>query len=398
MNYLSDKGYVAIGVQTDENTAVKPNVFLPFIEEDLSTDLNNERVKQIVGIEWKSNLILQGQRKHGGKIKILCDPDNIGHLLNMAMKIGSSTGSGSVGYTHPFTVDTPNYYTIEVLKGNAVHRYVGCRIDKLVFSFENGNLIAEAEIVAKYKFNYGTLKTALTGAGMVAVVFDEQYDPEPCFGLVATDVIQVWEAGVATDVTVATIVAGNKSITMSATAITATAGALITLKGQTPSYATIKRPFKLGQCLVGFGADDTAALANVASYVLATALDDFKLTIERGTVQRNASGKNDPLVITGIGDAELTTKKLFENAADLQQYNDIAKKACVIKFTGDNIATTYYSSLTITLYNIKAKKADNKIKSGEYVYDETDYFVEYDNGDAKAIEISLINSTAGASY
>jgi len=104
------------------------------------------------------------------------------------------------------------------------------------------------------------------------------------------------------------------------------------------------------------------------------------------------------LVITGIGDAELTTKKLFENAADLQQYNDIAKKACVIKFTGDNIATTYYSSLTITLYNIKAKKADNKIKSGEYVYDETDYFVEYDNGDAKAIEISLINSTAGASY
>jgi hypothetical protein len=394
MNYKADSGYLAIGKQTDANTAVIPSVFVPMLEEDLSSDPNNERVKQIVGINWASNLVLQGNRKHGGKIKIMADPDTLGHFLNMVMKKGTTTGDASNGYSHPFTIDTAAYYTIEILKGNAVHRYVGCQINTLNFGFENGHLTVEAEIVAKSKFNYGTLKTALTGTGMLEVEFAENYDPEPCYGLVATDVIQVWNNGVATDVTVASVASDKKSITCASTSVTASVGALITLKGQTPSYSELKRPFRFGQMLVGLGADTTAADANAASYALATKVDDLKLEINRAIESRYASGDNDPILLEGVPDATLNLKKLFEKADDVQQWNDVVKKACTIIMTGDLIAGSVYSTLTIKLHNIKPKKSENKTKVGEYIYDETEHYVEYDNTDGVAVEISLLNSTA----
>lgn len=399
MNYLSDKSYLAIGLQSAALTAVKPTVFVPLIEEDMKVEPKNERVKQIVGLEWASNKILQGERELGGSITIQADPDSLGHILNMTLQKDTSTGSAPVGYTHPFLFDEAKYYTIEIVKGNAVHRFVGCRISKLELSFQDSYLVAKFDVIARAAFTVGTLKTALTGAGMVAVEFGEEYDPEPCLGLVATDVIQVQEDdGTMVDVTVATVAAGNKSITCGATEVTASVGALISLKPQTPSYAALQRPFRFGQVLVGFGADQTAADANVASYALATPVDDFKLVIDRNLTRRKASGKNDALTLTGNPDGEFTVKKLFDSAEQQQQFLDIAKKAVSILFTGDLIATTYYSSLEIKLHNIKALKHDNKLEKGEYVYDETTFVTEYDDDDALAIEVTLVNKTAGASY
>lgn len=395
MNYLSDKGYLAIKKQTDATTPVIPTVFVPLIEEDMKVDPKNERVKQIVGIDWVSNKVLQGQREVGGSITILADPDNLGYFLDMLLKKGTTTGSGSVGYTQPFTVDTPNYYTIDVLRGNAVHRYVGCQITKAELSFKDGHLQIKADIIGRQSFTYATLKTALTGAGMTSVVFDESFDPEPALGLVAGDVIGVQAAdGSFTNVTIASIPSNKKSITMSSTTVTASAGALIRLNAQTPSYATLKKPFRFGQMLVGFGADQSAAAANVASYALATPVDELKLTIDRNIIRRKASGKNDALTLIGNGDAELTIKKLFEDTASQQQWLDRAKKACVILITGDNIATTYYCSLTINLYNIKPSDHSNKLSKGDYIYDETKFMVEYDDSASKSLDISLVNTLA----
>ena len=396
MNYVSDKMHMAIGLQPDALTAVVPDIFVPLMDEDMKVDPKNERVKQIVGIDWASNKMLQGEREAGGSITIQADPDNLGHFLNMTIKKGTSSGSAGAGYTHPFTVDDANYYTIEIVKGNAVQRFIGCQIGKLEFSFDGGYLVLKAEVIARGAFSTGTLKTALTGAGMVAVVFDELYDPEPCNGLVTGDIIQVQKAdGTFVDVTVATVAANKKSITCAATDATASIGALISLKQQTPSYETLQRPFKFGQCLVGFGANQTAADANVASYALATPVDEFSVVIDRNMNRRRASGKNDALTLVGPSDGEFTVKKLFETAAQQQQWMNISKKACSILFTGDNIATSYYSSLAIKLHNIKPNKHDNKLKKGEFIYDETSFNVEYDDTDGKAIEVTLINKTIG---
>jgi len=397
MNYKSDSGYLAIGVQVDATTPVIPDVFVPLIEEGLTSDPNNERVEQIVGINWKSNLILQGNRTSGGTLKINADPDSLGHFLNMTMAKGSTTGTAD-GYTHPFTIDTAKYYTIDILKGNYIHRFVGCQISKLGFAFENGNLQLTAEVMAKSKFNYGTVKTALAGAGEVAVVFDELFDPEPCKGLVAGDVIQTWVAGVATDIIIATVSADHKSITCAATEVTAGIGSLITLKKQTASYSTLQRPFRLGQALLGVGADETAATANAGSYALATPTDEIALDIDTAIEERFASGDNDPILLAGIPDATLVLKKLFELAEDVQQWNDITKKAITIIMTGDEIANGTYASLTIKLHNVKPSKVDNKLNVGDYVYDETEFMVEYDDTDSIAMEISLVNATAGSNY
>jgi len=401
MSYFKgDSGYLAIGVQTDQDTAVIPDVFIPLLEEDLTSDPNNERVEQIVGINWKSNLILQGNRSNKGKIKINADPDNLGHFLNMAMLKGSTTGDTD-GYTHPFTVDadSTDYYTVDILKGNYVHRFVGVQATKLNFSFEDGKLILEAELVSRAKFNYGTLKTALTGAGMTTVEFDEEFDPEPCKGLVAGDVIQTWASGVATNVTVATVAADYKSITCASTTVTASAGALITLKEQTPSYSSLKRPFRFGQMLVGIGANETASTSAAGAYATATPVDELTFEFDNQIQEHHASGDNNPLLLLGIPDASVKIKKLFETAEDIQQWNDIAKKAITIIITGDEINDSdTYSALTIKLYNVKPNKVDNKIQVGEYVFDETEFNVEYDDTASKAVEITLVNETAGTDY
>jgi hypothetical protein len=396
--YKSDQGYLAIGVQADIDTPVIPDVFIPLLEEDISSDPNNERVDQIVSKNWKSNLILQGNRTNGGTIKINADPENLGHLLNMTIKKGTTTGDTN-GYTHPFTVDEGDYYTVEILKGNYVHRLVGCRVKKLSLSFDNGKMQAEAELIAKSKFNYGTLKTALTGVGMTEVVFDEEFDPEPCKGLVAGDVIQVWSSGVATDVTVATVSADYKSITCASTTVTASAGALITLKEQTPVYSTLQRPFRFGQMLVGIGANEVAATAAAGSYATATPVDELTFEFDNATEEHHSSGDNDPLLLNGVPDANVKIKKLFETADDIQQWNDIAKKAITIIITGDEIGSGgTYASFTLKLYNVKPSKASNKISVGDYVYDETEFFVEYDDTAEKAVEATLVNAHDGSDY
>lgn len=397
--YKGDSGYLAIGVQAEQGTAVVPDVFVPLLEESITSDPNNKRVEQVVGINWKSNLILQGDRTTSGGIKIMADPDNIGHFLNMTMLKGSTTGD-SDGYTHPFTVGSAtDYYTIEVLRGNYVHRFIDCQINKLALSFDEGKMVVDADITAKAKFNYGTLKTALTGAGMTEVVFDEEFDPEPCNGLVAGDVIQTWVSGVATDITVATVAEDKKSITCAETTVTASAGDLITLKQQDASYETLQRPFRFGQMLVGIGDDETAATSAAGSYSTATAVDELSFEFDNGIQEHHSSGDNDPLILLGMPDANLTIKKLFETAEDVQQWDDVAKKAATIIITGDEIGDGgTYSSLTIKLHNIKPTKVDNKVQVGEYIYDESEFNVEYDDTDEEAVEVFLVNGTDGEDY
>jgi hypothetical protein len=39
-NYISDASYLALKVEATEGTAVKPNVFAPFVSESVKTNLN----------------------------------------------------------------------------------------------------------------------------------------------------------------------------------------------------------------------------------------------------------------------------------------------------------------------------------------------------------------------
>ena len=398
-NFLADKSYLAIGKQTAQFVAVKPSVFVPIIEEGIKTDQKNTRVKQIVGIGYESSKVLAGEREHSGSVTIQCDPDTLGHILNLIGSKLATTGDATVGYTHTFDMlSDSKFYTFEVLRGNAVFRFVNVKIDKIEFSFKDGYLEAKIDIVAGSQFSTATLKTALTGAGMVAVAMKSDYDQHPASSLVAGDVIQLWTAGVATDVIVATVAADGSGITCLSTAVTASVGALITLKPQTASYATLLKPFKAGKAVIGFGTDNTASTTAAGAYATATPVDEIKLEINKGLISRHSTGSEDPIVLSGIPDASLSVKKLFETATEQQAYLDTAKKACTLIITGEDVTAGYPTKVQIVLYNIVPKKLDNKLKKGEYIYDEADYTVEYDNTAAKVMDIVLINKTAGTAY
>ena len=397
MNYLSDKSYLAIGKQSAQGTPVKPSVFVPLIDADLKTDPKPTRVKQIAGINWASNKVLQGVRSHSGSITVQCDPDTLGYLLDILALKGTTTGDGSVGYTHPFDILTEgNYFTFEVLKGNSVVRMSDVKIKKIEFSFADGYLEAKIDIVAGSAFTGATLASALSSS-ITAVPCDILYDITPLDNLVAGDVIQIWHAGVATDITITTISADKRSANCSSTACTASKGDLVSLKAQTPSYANLLRPFKFGRVLVGFGVDMATALSNAGAYASATALDDLKISLDKGIIENSMTGKENPVILAGVPDGTMTIKKLFSNASEAQAYQDIAKQCAVIIFTGDEITAGYPASLTMKFYDLKVAKNDNKIKKGEYIYDETEFTIEYSNADAKSMDIVIVNKTAGAS-
>lgn len=396
-NYLSNKSYLAIGKQTAQGTVIKPNIFVPMIDADFKTDPKPTRVKQIVGVNYASNKVLQGLRDHSGTIKLQLDPDNLGFLLDIMALKGTTTGDGTVGYTTSFDIlNDGAFFTFELLKGNAVTRFMDVKIKKLEIALADGYLEGTLTIVAGGAFNTATLASALSSS-VTNIPFDILYDLFPANCLVATDVIQIWHAGTPIDVTVSTIASDMRSANCSSTAVTASKGDMISLKPQTPSFPTLMKPFKFGRMLVGFGATVAAAASAAGAYSTATPLDDLKLTIDKAELLIYASGKDDPIVLPGVPDGEMLIKKLFTNAAEAQAYQDIAKQCCVIVVTGDEVSAGHPASLTLTFYDLKVKTHDNKIKKDEYVYDETTFTLEYSNADAKVMDITIVNSTPGAS-
>ena len=396
--FLSDKSYLAIVKQTAQFAPAKPSVFVPVIDADIKTDPKNTKVKQIVGINWQVSKVLQGLREHAGSITIQCDPDTIGHFMNIMGLKGSTTGDATVGYTHPFDVQSDGkYYTFELLKGNAVARFVDVKISKIEFSFADGYLIAKIDIVAGSTFVAGGFAAATSGA-ITTIALDTTYDQAPCDALVAGDVMQVWIAGVATDLTVLTISADKKSFTFASTSVTAPIGTLVTLKAQTVTQPTILNPFKFGRVLIGFGVDMASAVTAAGSYATATPLDDLKIGFDKGVNVLPLTGNEDPIVLPGIPSADVQIKRLFADAAESQKFLGLSKACAAIVFTGQEVTAGYPTTLTFKFYDLRTTKLENKIKAGEYLYDESTYEVVYSNADGKAADIILVNKSAGTVY
>ena len=59
---------------------------------------------------------------------------------------------------------------------------------------------------------------------------------------------------------------------------------------------------------------------------------------------------------------------------------------------------TTQEKLTLIFNNVKLIDNDNEIKVGDHIVDKQSFEVLYDNVDAQAMEASLINRTAAATY
>lgn len=390
--FLSDNSYLAIIEEVTAGTPLTPTTFIPLVSENLKTVVNHSADRRMRGIDWKTTGLLRGNRTHEGDIVVLGDPDTLGHFLNMLMSKTSTTGTAD-GYTHTFDVGTPSSYTFDIKKGQYVQRYFGVHIQKLKVEFKDGQMQLTISVSAMGQFSVGTVGVALTGAGMVSLTLDDNYDIAPNNGLVVGDVININ----GTSVTLLTVNANGTVVTFASTAITASVGAMVYLVPQTPSFPALQDPFYFGNLFAGFGVDASASATAAASRSTATPIYELAITFSNNLFMQNGSGRFDPVqILVGTKEAQVTIKQLFQNAAQKQAWQDRTKQALTLAFFGKFIKSDFSTQekLTLTFNNIKLIEHANEIKVGEFIMDNENFEVLYDTTDSQAVQAVLINRTA----
>lgn len=395
MNYIGEQSYLAIKPESTPGVAVVPTIFIPIVEADIKTVVNHEPDRRMKGISWKSNGMLRGNRSHEGTITLLGDPDTMGHVLNMLMTKGSTTGDAD-GYTHPFTVGNGDSYTFDIKKGNHVQRFFGVYVEEGAMEFADGQLQVTLTVKAMGQFSVASVGVALSGS-VTELILDDQYDISPNRGLVVGDVITV--GGV--DLTLTSVDADGITVGFNSTSVTAAAGLPVLLKPQTVSFSTLQDPFYFGNLLVGFGADTSAAATAAGARSTATPCYDMKLTFKNNLFAQNGTNRMDPVqIIPRTKEAQISLKQLFTGVEQKQAWLDRSKQALTLVFLGKYIKSdfTTQEKLTLTFNHVKLLENNNEIKVGEMVVDDESFEVLYDNSDGQAMAASLINRTAGTVY
>lgn len=396
MNYFSDQGYLAVKPESVAGTPVVPTNFVPLVSETIRTNQNFSADQRLKGRAWGANDLLKGARSQEGEITVEADPDNLGHFLNMLINKGSSTGNASDGYTHPFLSGDPDSYSIEFNRGAYAIRLTGVQASELRLEFQDNRMQIKAQIQALGQFSVASLGVALTGAGMTSIVLDDKYDRQPTKGLVVGDTIVI-----GTDEVVITVIVDDVTLTIASTSLTYSVGEEIHLKAQTPSYTGLKPAFNLGNMLVGLGVDETSATSNAGDISTATPVHDFAIVINRNVLTVPRSGSLDPIAIKPqILEGQIEMKQLLESADQRQKFLDKGKQALTLIVTGEHIKAdfTTYEKMTFKFYNVKLTENPNNLQIAEYIVDDSKFEVLYDDSDAKAISVDLVNRTDGADY
>ena len=397
MNYLGDLSYLALKPEAVAGTAVIPTIFVPLVSESVRTIQNLKTDRRIKGLTWNSDDLLRGARTQEGEIVILADPDNIGHFFNMFLKLGSTSGDATDGYTHPFTVGDADSYTIEFNVGGFAKRVFGVQASEMRLEFSDNEMQVRAQVMGRGQFSVVTLGVALTGAGMTSIVLDDKYDRAPTSGLVVGDTIVI-----GTDEVVITVIdPDGVTLTIAPTSLTYSIGEEIHLKAQTVSLGTQRNPLNFGNLLLGLGADETASTSNAGAIATATKVHDFAIDLNNNVLTIPRSGSIDPVEIkTRSKEGQIEMKQLLENADQRQAFLDRDKQAITIIIGGNHINPDFSTKelLTMKFYNVKLMENANPIEVGEYILDDQKFEILYDSGDAKAMDVSLVNRVAGADY
>jgi hypothetical protein len=399
MNYLGSKSYLAMKPEATPGTAVKPTVFCPLVSESIKTIFNSTPDRRMKGLDWKSDDLLAGDRKHEGDIVIFADGDNLGHLLNMTYIKGTSTG-GATGYTHPFTVGTPDSYSIEIQKGPYAQRFFGVRADQLKCEFVDQKMQVTASIKAMGQFSVAQLKEAVTGS-VTSLKLSSAYDMKPNSGLAVGDILVViGDDGNGVEATLSSVNVDGETVGFSAITVTGAIGNRVYLKAQTPSYTGIVQPFFLGDTLIGVGADSATATSNAGAKATATGMYNFAFTLKNNLLDAPASGSKDPFqLLPQTKEAEITTRRLFENESQHVAWLNSIKQAITMISLGEEITGgTTHESLTVKFHKVKLTTNEEPLESDSLIFDTQTFEGLYDATDGFAIEISLVNKTAGASY
>ncbi len=381
-----NSNYFALKKETVKGTAVIPNVYIPMYEEEFITDVALDLNNPMIGNKADVYEALQGLRSHSGEVTFMAEPNTAGYIFDMMMTKGTTTGGGP--YTHPFTISNsvdPNSYTVDLCKGQVVHRFTGVEIQEITADFDTNKMMFKCKFAGLKSF----IVREVASVSVAAVTFKTNYDPTPTDGLVATDLVRILDvsAGTYQDFTVSSKDSATV-VTLSGSPSGIVAGDLLFLRPATPAYVR-KEQFMWAKTEFRFA--DTAA----------NALSAAQTRLEKGsiwTVQHNfandegeqRSGSFDPATLARMqSHAEFEFKLFFDKPEDVNRYLTNSKRACVIR----HFSETGYE-LRITLNNLKLSEAPVSSKSGEIVYIEGKMVASYDDADAQQFDIKILNNIA----
>lgn len=389
---LSDKNYVALIPQTSASAPVIPSNFFPLVSESLKADPGISADRRIKGLNWKADEVLQGERKIAGDLVFLADADSLAHIFNMMYLKGSTTGDGTVGYTHPFTVGDGKSYSVEISRGIYAQRTWGVRGDSLKLDFADNNMQATLSIMGLGQFSVASLAVALSGS-VTSLVLSTASSPRPSDGLCVGDVIAIG----GTNLTLTSVNSDGKTLGFSSTSVTASAGASIFLLAQTPSYLSTL-PLTMEETLIGVAATSSAAVTAAAAKSTATPAYNFSLTLKNNSVSAAmwATGGSAG-IFAGVREGQVELSTLFTDPTIYKDWIECVKQAITLIAKGAIIKTdgTTSEKLTINLHKVKLTADDQALTAGDYVYDKQTGEVLYDGGDTAAIDITVVDRTAG---
>jgi hypothetical protein len=383
--------------QVDASTPILPTNFFALLSESIKLNPNLSPDPRMKGMQWKSDEILKGARTIEGELSFYGDPAVLGHLLNMAYAKGTTTGDAASGYTHPFTPGDGKAYTIDIVRGAYAQRLYGVRADSLKKTFQDNKMVVSVNVKALGQFNSVSLAVALTGAGMTTAVFSTEYDLRPTDGLVVGDVIIV--GGV--ELTLLTVNANGTTVTFASTAVTASVGDPVYLKAQAVSLGTQLEPFYMGNTLVGLAATSALADTAAAARTTDTVYESITMTLKNNVIGQPGTASTGPsILLNGVQEAKVETSKLFETPQQYQKWIEAIKQAITVIATGRYIKTDLSTSekLTVKFHKIKALTMDQPLSGDSYIFDKQNFEALYDAGDAKTVEIELVNRTIGTDY
>lgn len=396
MNYLSDNSYLAVKPEAQEGVAVIPTEFTPLVSESIKTNQNLIADRRFKGLDWKANDLLKGNRMHEGDISLMADADALAHFFNMFLLKGSTSGDATDGYTHPFTVGDADSYTIEIQKGIYAQRYFGVKANELRLEFNEGLLQLRAGVRAMGQFSVAKLGIALS-TSVTTLVLGDEYDIAPNTGLVVGDVIVIGTD----ELTLTSVNADGVTVGFTSTALSYSIGEPIYLKAQTPSYSGLQDPLCFGNMLVGIGVDESASTTAAGSKATATPIHDVAIVLRNNLLETPRSGSIDPVtLIPQTKEGEIQLKQLLENEDERGDFLAKTKQALTMIIKGKHINPDFSTRELVTLkfHNVKMREHENPLNIGEYIMDEKTYEVLYDDSDAKAMTVDIINNTAGGDY
>lgn len=404
--------YLSIIKEATTATAVKPTHFLRYKDWDIkvtqeiieNNPIQNNRWNAISAVPWKKTV--------EWSYNFDLDANECVYFLTGALGWFATSDIWSTPwqvYQHVLTTaNTLPSYTMEQGKWNLtdstnnlqnyqVDRLFWTLIDSVKLTWSDALVNMEVTLKSHWAFQRSLLIANATAGSSVALSL------ESVEWLVATvDTVNIYDNTPANETdAIASISTSNKTITIATLwwSYAVSKLAKVELVPQTPAYSVVPKVMSFIHADFKFWTDLTAAASATEENI-----EDWSFEYMNNLEERFWSLRSSPSVIAPKwANAKLTFSKYFESVIDRDRYLAQTKRAGILTITNNEIIWAWDSNNF--KYTIKIEMSDIRFTSYEMPTGTDELYAIscecacfYDSSDARAVRITVLNSTVWTTY